>query len=159
MVSLFKILPKIGPIGIWMGYFFLKKWYLYGSTFKFRGGTSLPKPNLNTPLGLPLSQAKKGKKLLLLNLIVLPMWMVHKHTSNHSVAGIRILKRRSLFTFRWSQNNTGLKYFWRLAQEGLPDNFKINPIYSSSFNNQHFSWKLGNICNSFKKMTSTSFML
>ena len=32
-----------------MGYFFLKNWYLYGSTFKFRGGTSLSKPNLSTP--------------------------------------------------------------------------------------------------------------
>ena len=32
-----------------MGYFFLKNWYLYGSIFKFRGGTSLPKPNLSTP--------------------------------------------------------------------------------------------------------------
>ena len=32
-VILFKIWPKIGPIGIWMGYFFLKNWYLYGSTF------------------------------------------------------------------------------------------------------------------------------
>ena len=49
LVILFKIWPKIRPIGIWMGYFFLKKWYLYGSTFKFRGGTSLPKPNLSTP--------------------------------------------------------------------------------------------------------------
>ena len=49
MVILFKIWPKIGPIGIWMGYLFLKKWYLYGSTFKFCGGTSLPKPNLSTP--------------------------------------------------------------------------------------------------------------
>ena len=50
MVIFFKIWPKIGPIGIWMGYFFLKNWYLYGSTFKFRGGTSLPKPNLmSTP--------------------------------------------------------------------------------------------------------------
>ena len=29
LVILFKIWPKIGPIGIWMGYFFLKKWYLY----------------------------------------------------------------------------------------------------------------------------------
>ena len=42
---------KIGPIGTWMGHFFLKKWYLYGSTFQFRGITSLPKPNLST---LPL---------------------------------------------------------------------------------------------------------
>ena len=49
LVILFKTWPKIGPIGIWMGYFFLKNWYLYGSTFKFRGGTSLPKPNLSTP--------------------------------------------------------------------------------------------------------------
>ena len=48
-VILFKIWPKIEPIGIWMGYFFLKNWYLYGSTFKFRGGTSLPKQNLSTP--------------------------------------------------------------------------------------------------------------
>ena len=31
----FQIWPKIGPIGIWMGYFSLKNWYLYGSTFKF----------------------------------------------------------------------------------------------------------------------------
>ena len=46
---MFKIGPKIGPIGIWMGYFFLKNWYLYGSIFKFCGGTSLPKPNLSTP--------------------------------------------------------------------------------------------------------------
>ena len=72
LVILIKIWPKIGPIGIWMGYFFLKKtgicmgllsnsvaahpyqnqtWvsYLYGATFKFRGGTSLPKPNLSIP--------------------------------------------------------------------------------------------------------------
>ena len=49
LVILFKIWPKIGPIGIWMGYFFLKNWYLYGSTFRFRGGTSLPKLNLTTP--------------------------------------------------------------------------------------------------------------
>ena len=51
---LFKIWPKIGPIGIWMGYFFLKNWYLYGSTFKFCGGTSLPKPNLSTPPDLDM---------------------------------------------------------------------------------------------------------
>ena len=51
LVILFKIWSKIGPIGIWMGYFFLKNWYLYGSTFKFHGGTSLPKPNLSTPGG------------------------------------------------------------------------------------------------------------
>ena len=48
-VILIKIWPKIGPIGIRMGRFFLKNWYLYGSTFKFRGGTSLPKQNLSTP--------------------------------------------------------------------------------------------------------------
>ena len=46
---LLKIWPKIGPIGIWMGHFFLKNWYLYRSTFKFCGGTSLPKPNLSYP--------------------------------------------------------------------------------------------------------------
>ena len=51
IVILFKIWPKIGPIGIWMGYFFLKNWYLYGSTFKFHGGTSLLKSNLSTPPG------------------------------------------------------------------------------------------------------------
>ena len=28
---------------------FLDKWYLYGSTFKFCGDASLPKPNLSTP--------------------------------------------------------------------------------------------------------------
>ena len=28
---------------------FLENWYLYGSTFKFRGGTSIPNPNLSTP--------------------------------------------------------------------------------------------------------------
>ena len=50
-VILFKIWPNIGPIGIWMGHFFLKNWYLYGSTFKFHGGTSLLKPNLSTPRG------------------------------------------------------------------------------------------------------------
>ena len=43
------ICSKFGPIGIWMGHFFLKNWYLYGSTTKFGGGTSLPKPNLSTP--------------------------------------------------------------------------------------------------------------
>ena len=56
-----KILEKLGdfaqnwapnwPIGKWMGDFFLKNWYLYGSLFKFCGGTSLPKPNLSTPQG------------------------------------------------------------------------------------------------------------
>ena len=45
------IVLKIAPIGIWMGHFFMKNWYLYGSTFKFRGGTSLPKPNLSNPPG------------------------------------------------------------------------------------------------------------
>ena len=48
-VILLKIWPKIGPIGIRMSRFFLKNWYLYGSAFKFHGGTSLPKPNLSTP--------------------------------------------------------------------------------------------------------------
>ena len=48
-VVLLKIWSQIGPIGIWMGHFFLKNWYLYGSTFKFCGGTSLPKPNLSNP--------------------------------------------------------------------------------------------------------------
>ena len=52
LVILFKIWPKIGPIGMWMGYFFLKNWYMYGSTFNFCGGTSLPKPN-STPLPPP----------------------------------------------------------------------------------------------------------
>ena len=59
-----QIWPKIGPIGIWMGRFFLKNWYLHGSTFKFRGGTSLPKPNLSTPPGpypsLRVILAEKG---------------------------------------------------------------------------------------------------
>ena len=32
-----------------MGHVLLKNWYLYGPTFKFLGGTSLPKPNLSTP--------------------------------------------------------------------------------------------------------------
>ena len=54
IVIVFKIWPKIGPICIWMGYFFLKNWYLYGSIFKFRGGTSLPKPNLSTPRDLDM---------------------------------------------------------------------------------------------------------
>ena len=51
-----KILEKIGNFvhGIWMSYFFLKNWYLYGSTFKFCGGTSLPKPNLSTSRDLDL---------------------------------------------------------------------------------------------------------
>ena len=41
-----------------MGYFFLKNWYLYGSTFKFRGSTSLPKPNLSTPRGVRQSHSR-----------------------------------------------------------------------------------------------------
>ena len=48
---LLKIWPKIGLNGIWMSQFFLKNWSLYGCTFKYRGGTSLPKPNLSTPPG------------------------------------------------------------------------------------------------------------
>ena len=51
-VILLKIWPKIEQIGIWLGHFFLKNWYLYGSTFKFRGSTSPPKPNLSTPGGI-----------------------------------------------------------------------------------------------------------
>ena len=53
-VILLKIWQKIGPIGIRMGQLFWKNWYLYWSTFKFCGGTSLPKPNLSTPWGFPL---------------------------------------------------------------------------------------------------------
>ena len=49
LAILLKILLKIGLIDIWMGHFFLKNWYFYGSTFKFRRVTSLPKPNLSTP--------------------------------------------------------------------------------------------------------------
>ena len=56
-VIFLKFWPKIGPIGIqmgigihvYMGHVFLKNWYLYGSNFKFRGSTSLPKPNLSIP--------------------------------------------------------------------------------------------------------------
>ena len=33
----------------YMSHFFLKNCYLYGSNFKFRGGTSLPEPNLSIP--------------------------------------------------------------------------------------------------------------
>ena len=48
IVILLKIWPKLEQIGIWMGHFFLKKWYLGGSTFKFCSGTFLPKPKLST---------------------------------------------------------------------------------------------------------------
>ena len=34
-VTLIKIWPKFGLICIWMGHFFFKNWYLYGSTSKF----------------------------------------------------------------------------------------------------------------------------
>ena len=54
IVILFKIWPKIGPIGIWMGYFFLKNWYSYGSIFKFRGGTSLPNQTWVPPRDLDM---------------------------------------------------------------------------------------------------------
>ena len=48
-----------------MGHFFLKNWCLYGSTFKFRGGTSLPKPNLSTPPpGLSIKQLFQLQKRL-----------------------------------------------------------------------------------------------
>ena len=68
-----KILEKIGNFVqnlaqnwadwyIWMGYFFLKNWYLYGSTFKFRGSTSLPKPNLSIPGGGGELSLKEGGK-------------------------------------------------------------------------------------------------
>ena len=46
----FKIWPKIGPIGIWMGYFFLKNWYLYGSTFKFVAAPKEYPPNVGIGL-------------------------------------------------------------------------------------------------------------
>ena len=48
-VILLKISPKIEQIGTLMGHFFLKNSYFYGSTFKVRGSTSLPKPILSTP--------------------------------------------------------------------------------------------------------------
>ena len=49
LVILLKTWPKIEQIDICMGHFFLKNLYFFGSTFKFCSGTSLPKPNLNTP--------------------------------------------------------------------------------------------------------------
>ena len=52
-VILLKILRKIGPIGYEWAIFSWKKWYLYGSTFKIHGGTSLPKLNLSTPQPTP----------------------------------------------------------------------------------------------------------
>ena len=39
-VILLKISLKIGLMGIWMGHFFLKNWYLYESTFKFRSAVA-----------------------------------------------------------------------------------------------------------------------
>ena len=62
-VILLKIWNKIGSIGIWMGHFFLKNWYLYGSTFKFHCGTSLPKPNLSTPPPLQANYLKIPPKV------------------------------------------------------------------------------------------------
>ena len=44
-----------------MGHFFSKNWYLYGSTFKFYGGTALPKPNLSTPPQQTLSYHPQKK--------------------------------------------------------------------------------------------------
>ena len=38
-VILLKVWPKIEQIGIWIGHFSLNNWYLFGSTFEFRGGT------------------------------------------------------------------------------------------------------------------------
>ena len=35
MSILGKIWLKIGAFGIWMGHFFIQKWYMYGSTFNF----------------------------------------------------------------------------------------------------------------------------
>ena len=46
---LLKLWAKIGLIGIWMGHFFFKNLYFYGSTFKFCSSMSLSKPNLSTP--------------------------------------------------------------------------------------------------------------
>ena len=49
-VILLKIWLEIGTIGVWMVTFFLEQLiYVYGCTFKFCGGTSLPNPNLSTP--------------------------------------------------------------------------------------------------------------
>ena len=50
------ILLKIWTIGIWMGHFFLKKWYLYVSSFKVHSSTSLPKSDLSTPLDVTVKQ-------------------------------------------------------------------------------------------------------
>ena len=44
-------LAQIGLVGIRMGCFFFKNWYLYGYTLKFRSGMSLPEPNFSTPRG------------------------------------------------------------------------------------------------------------
>ena len=38
-----------------MGPFFLKNWYLYGLTFKFHGGKSLPKPILTLSPEYPVN--------------------------------------------------------------------------------------------------------
>ena len=35
IVILVNIWPKLRPISEWMGHFFFKTWYLYGSTFQF----------------------------------------------------------------------------------------------------------------------------
>ena len=48
------ILLNIRLIGVWIIHFFLKNWYLYGSTFNFCGGTFLPKANLSTPWALSI---------------------------------------------------------------------------------------------------------
>ena len=52
------ILLKLGPKLDWLvcinGSLFSWKICIYGSSFKFRGGTSLPKPNLSTPLAFRL---------------------------------------------------------------------------------------------------------
>ena len=49
---LFKIWPKIGPTGIWMGYFFLKTGICMGLLQILWRHT--PKPNLSTPRDLDM---------------------------------------------------------------------------------------------------------
>ena len=70
-VILLKIWPKIGPIGIWMGHFFLKN---FEKTFKYRGGTSLPKPNLSTPRVAITRDCMGAIFILLVSLLILSFY-------------------------------------------------------------------------------------
>ena len=76
--ELAQIWPKIGPIGIRLGHFFLKNWYMYGSTFKFPAARPFQNQTWVPPPG-----RRHQSVLVVLSGLFLVTLIINNQSTNH----------------------------------------------------------------------------